>query len=514
MTGAHPRVLAIALGEATMDLIVPWAEQGLLPNFKRLMDGGTSGCVRSQIPLITPQMWGTIMTGRSAGHHGAYDFLQRGSDGKFHAIDGSALKVPTLWQHLAQRGIRCGVVNVPFTYPPQRIEGFVIAGQDAPGAHPSIAAPMSVYSEVVKKFGRYHLKDIFPGGRKKEDYLTLIEDEVGRQTDVLEHLIATQSWQFFITFFSATAMAQHYFWSDMESSDPKNPFQSVIYRTYRALDEAIGRLAKAAGPDTRLVIFSECGAGRLRSGVQINAWLAREGFLAWSKPPSTEGASGTFAAKKSPLAAALSTLRKRAKRLSPGLLFLMNRHLSDFKVWSELVVTESAINWSRTRAFSRGKEGDIFLNLKGRDPKGTVAPGAAYDALCRDICRRLEALIDPQTGEHAVKRTYQAKELYDGPTLAWAPDIVVEWKDTLYMPTEDDGDRVSIFVERMRDAMNWPTTGSHRLDGVLIAAGPGIAPARKAEPIRLLDLAPTWLHMLNQPVPAEWEGRAIKELLI
>ncbi len=113
-----------------------------------------------------------------------------------------------------------------------------------------------------------------------------------------------------------------------------------------------------------------------------------------------------------------------------------------------------------------------------------------------------------------MQRAYQAKELYEGTTLACAPDIVVEWKGTLYMPTEDDGDRVSIFVERMRDAMNWPTTGSHRLDGVLIAAGPGIAAARKAESIRLLDLAPTWLHMLNQPVPAEWEGRAIKELLV
>ena len=103
---AQPRVLVIALSEATLDLIVPWAKAGRLPTFQRLMNKGSWGPLRSRIPLITPQMWGTIVTGKSPGHHGAYDFWQRGPDGRFRAVTGSDLKAKPIWRILSERGLR------------------------------------------------------------------------------------------------------------------------------------------------------------------------------------------------------------------------------------------------------------------------------------------------------------------------------------------------------------------------------------------------------------------------
>ncbi|MBI4228820.1 MAG: alkaline phosphatase family protein [Deltaproteobacteria bacterium] len=190
LASKQPRVLVISLAEATMDLIIPWAEAGLLPTFKSLMSEGTSGPLRSQIPLITPQVWGTIVTGKSPGYHGLFDFWQRGPDGRFREINGSDMKGKPIWQILSKNGIRSGIVNIPFTYPPQKINGFMISGEDAPGAHRSIASPSGLYDEIVRKFGRYRLKDIFVGGRQKTDYLTLIEEDVTKQTDVLEYLIS------------------------------------------------------------------------------------------------------------------------------------------------------------------------------------------------------------------------------------------------------------------------------------------------------------------------------------
>ena len=152
------RVLVIALSEATLDLIRPWAKSGVLPTLQRFLSEGTVGTLRSQIPTITPQMWGTIVTGRGPGHHGVFDFSQRGPDGKFRETNGSDIKGKPIWQLLTENGVPSGIVNVPFTYPPQPMSGFMISGQDAPGAHRSIAYPPEVYDEIVSKFGAYHVK--------------------------------------------------------------------------------------------------------------------------------------------------------------------------------------------------------------------------------------------------------------------------------------------------------------------------------------------------------------------
>ena len=501
-----PRVLVIALSEATLDLMLPWVAEGCLPNLQRLIENGASGRLRSQIPPITPQMWGTIVTGRSPGHHGAFDFWQRGPDGRFREIDGADLRVPTVWSRLGERGLRCGIVNVPFTYPPQNINGFMISGEDAPGAHPSIASPESLYNEIVGKFGRYRLKDIFPGGRQKSDYLTLIPQDIEKQTDVMEYLLTEKQWDFAMLFYSASAIAQHYFWADMESESASNPYREVVRTAYRSLDTAIGRLVNVAGPETCVFIISDCGAGPLQSGVQVNTFLRREGFLTYKESAST--------------AASRSIISRLRTRVQGGLqkwfpkswYFSINRNLPRLKAWIQSYLAESDIDWSRTRAFCRGKEGDLFINLKGRDPRGIVKPGEEYEAVRSAIIDRLEALVDPATGKKAVDRVFRAEELYQGPMLGWAPDLIIAWRNNAYMPTESDRDKDSIFVNRWREYMNWPTSGGHRLEGVLVASGPGIRRGVPVAGAQIIDLMPTWLHCLGQDVPNELEGRVIVEL--
>lgn len=500
------RVLVIGLAEATLDLIKPWAENGRLPTFERLMTNGASGRLRSQIPPITPQMWGTIVTGRSPGYHGTFDFWQRGPDGRFREINGSDLREPPIWQLLSERQVCCGIVNIPFTYPPARINGFMISGEDAPGPHPSIASPNALYHEVTRRFGRYRLKDIFPGGRQKADYLTLVEEDIEKQTDVLEYLLSTKKWELAMIFFSATAITQHYFWADMASEDPDNPYRDVILTAYRSLDRAIDRLCKVAGPETVIFLISECGAGPLRSGVQMNTLLQQNGLL-FRKRESAGSRSRRLVAEA----------RKKAQgylqRWLPNTLYYRaNNNLKGLKVWIQSYLADSDIDWTRTKAFCRGKEGDIFINLKSRDPHGIVEPGVEYEATRDQIIDCFASLVDPATGERAVDRVYRAEELYQGPMLDWAPDLVVAWRDTAYMPTENDKDKDSVFVARWREYMNWPTSGGHRLDGVLIAHGPGIRKGSTIDGARIIDLMPTWLQCLGQPIPADLEGRVIAEL--
>ena len=498
------RVLTIVLAEATLDLLAPWAEAGTLPVFARLMAQGTWGKLRSQMPMVTPQICGTLVTGRSPGQHGLMDFWQRGPDGQFRETQGATLRAPTIWQVLGERGLESAILNLPFTYPPPQLKGFMIAGEDAPGVHPSIAQPREILREVTARFGRYPLKDTFPGGRQKSDYLTLIDADVRAQTYVFAHLLATRSWDFGLIFFSHTAMCQHYFWGDMQSNDPANPYRGVVESAYRALDTAVGRLLEAAGEDTNVLVLSDAGAGPLFSGVNLNTLLAQEGFLQYRAPAAQKKTEVTLPERIR--RSALARLRK-----SPW-YFRVNHYLKPLKGWMQSQRDGAGLDWSRTRAYSRGQWGHIYVNLKGRDPNGIVEPGD-YDRVCAQIAEKLTAIVDPARGERAIHKVWRREELYHGPGVAYAPDLIVDWRDGAYMPNDRDRGESTVFAPRFRQYMSWPTTGSHRLDGMLIAAGPDIQGGLRLHGARLIDIMPTWLTLLGQPLPKELEGKPLYNLL-
>ena len=485
---------------------------GELPTFKKFFDEGSSGILESSVPMITPQMWGSIVTGRNSGQHGLFDFWQRANNGKFKEVKGSDIKVKPIWKILSDNGLASGIINIPFTFPPQKINGFMISGEDAPGAHRSISYPSTLYDEIVNKFGRYRLKDIFPGGRKKEDYLTLVEEDVKKQTDVLAYLVENKNWDFFLTYYSATAQAQHYFWKDMVSQD--KIYKDVVKSAYKSVDAAIDRLIRAAGSNTNVFIISECGAGPLKSGIQINTWLQKEGFLTYKKTSDAINSNGMKKSfKESFIRSKVAGFRKSAQALIPrSWFFFANKNMHWLKSWIQTFLTGSDIDWSKTYAFSRGKEGDIYINLKGRDPKGIVEQNH-YESVRDRIIEKFRKLKYPVTGEPVVNKVFKREELYCGPYLEYAPDLLIDFVDGVYMPTETDKNKDSIFVERWRANMNWPTSGSHRKNGILLAMGPAIAKNKKVDASRIFDLTPTWLSLLDQKIPDDLEGVIICNLL-
>ena len=501
------RVLVICLSEATLDLIIPWAQQGLLPTLQSWIREGALGRTAYGKPyLLTPQMWATICTGRSAGQHGIFDYWQRGANGRFSETHGEDLQAPSFWSHLQERERRVGVVNVPMTYPPHRVQGLMISGQDAPGSHPSIFHPRSLHQDLTQRFGRYHLKDVFPGGQSRDEYARMIPGEVERQTNHLEYLIGSQDCDFFMCYYAATAMSQHYFWDQMQAAEANARASHVVLETYQAVDRSLARLRAAAGSETTVFVISECGAGPLRRGVHLNAWLQREGYLEYRQ------AAGSFSQRRS-LASrgVLSQIRKSAqKHLPKAAFYWANR--SFLKCWIQERLAFSDIRWSSTRAYYRGKgEGNIYINLKGRDPQGIVQAGVEYEELCLELRERLLQLRDPDSGEPAVVAVLRASELYQGSHTEAAPDLVVEWKDSAYMPSESDRHKDQVFVDRWREYMNWPTTGSHRMHGLFLATGPGIQAGANLDQLNLLDLAPTFLHAMGVTPPEEYEGRVCRE---
>jgi len=498
------RLLVIALQEATRDLIDPWVQQGLLPNIAALMQAGTSGRVHAQAPLTTPHNWANILTGVNAGQHGVFDYWQRGTDGIFRETSPAMLKAPPIWERLRGTGLRSTFVNLPMTWPLPEVDGTVVAGEIGLGAVPTskMFAPRDLHDQLVARHGPYRPGATAPGGRKKHEYISLFDNETPHTTAAFEFLLNAQHWDFAMVYFIDAAMAQHYFWADMEDGS-SGPYSGIVASAYKNLDAAIGRFMAAAGPDTVIFLISECGAGPIRSGINLTNWLEQQGLL------RTRHSSLTVLKHFIE-----NNILPSAKRILPlAVKSAIGNRSRALRNWASSSGTQLDLDWSQTKIFSRGKEGNLFVNLAGRDPQGIVQPGKEYDELLNYVEDALCRLQDPNTGARVVTSVARPEELYAGPAVEFAPDLIIDWSDAAYMMTERGRSGSDVFVERWRKGMSWPTSGSHRYDGVLIAAGPGVSAGEELGLASQFDLLPTWLNILGQPVPSDLEGRVLTEIM-
>lgn len=167
------------------------------------------------------------------------------------------------------------------------------------------------------------------------------------------------------------------------------------------------------------------------------------------------------------------------------------------------------VDWQRTVAYSLGNVGQIYVNLAGREPFGCVPPGAAYEQVRDQIIARLLELRDPDTGEQVVEAAYRREEIYDGDQTEYAPDI-------LFMPR-----RLEYFgfgeyefgSHRVIEAVKRGISGTHRMDGIFLAYGPGVQPGLEVKDAQIIDLAPTILHAMGEAVPEHMDGRVLEEIL-
>lgn len=498
------RVLAIVLAEADPDLLQGWVAEGRLPTFARLMEEGMFSRLRKCLPASTAERWATLVTGRGPGHHGIYDFFQRGEDGRFREARffgvGLPLTAPAAWEVLAERGVACGLVNVPFVGAGRPRDGFLVL--DVPEPQDALCWPADVERDVRSRFGAYDNETgdaprFALGDPEKDSVLNRQEIRIARQAAIAEQLMAERDWRFLLTRFEPPAFVQHSFWSDMENG---SAYRDAIRDTYVALDRAVARLWDAAGPGTAICVVSDCGAGPLRQGVQMHAWLEAEGYLARSQSAGNV-ARGTALH----LRAHLDGLARRS--LPDPLYAVAKRGMRRVHDRGVGYPETSDLDWSNTRAFGLGRDRHILVNLRGRDPHGIVRPGAPYESLRDEIAERLLALVDPATGERPALAVHRGEELSPGPRATTAPDLVVHWNPT-YWSSDVESEPGAVFAARVQKGVPWPNSGGHRDEGIWLAAGPGVPEWGPSRPTAtLLDVVPSWFALLGEPIPAELEGR-------
>jgi predicted AlkP superfamily phosphohydrolase/phosphomutase len=260
--------------------------------------------------------------------------------------------------------------------------------------------------------------------------------------------------------------------------------EGVIENMYRDMDRVLGRALAYAGPGTALFVLSDHGFTSFRRGVNLNTWLLREGYLA------LKDESGDYFEAQGPPGAAPENGGTRPS----------SRDSAAMTGASYL----DGIDWSRTRAYTFGL-GGVYLNLKGREAQGVVEPAQA-DALRREIAGKLSGLRDDETGDLAIVRAWEAPDLYRGPYLGAAPDLIVGYAEGYRASWDAAVGKVSsrVFED---NAKAW--CGDHCVDPALV---PGVLFSNlpiAAEDPGIEDMAPTALGLFGVPVPAWMEGKSV-----
>ena len=521
---ATPRVLVIGVDAATMDLIRPWADAGRLPTFARLLREGTSGLLRSVPNRNSAAAWTSMMTGKNPGKHGIFFFTEY-QEGSFDYsyVNASYRNGATLWRLLSDAGLRVGVVNVPMTYPAEEVNGFMISGMDAPGVHdPLFVYPRELYQEIRSRVGEYTIEtglgSYMKAGRLAEGAQALLRTTCQRLA-AARHLMTTRPWDFFMVVFRATDPAQHYFWKYMEPQwfhvNPRDVerYGRVIPAVYEEIDRAVADLLALAGEDTTVIIVSDHGASADTAKAKVlNRWLEAMGILRYQK--AARRSPGEQMRKLLWDVAALG-YRQMDKRFSRAFKKRLAHMFPRLRTKTEAHMAYSRIDWGATRAFSDGKRAEIWINVKGRQPYGIVEPGEEYNRVCREITTRLHAARDASSGRPLVQRVYRRDEVYHGPYVDRSTDLIIEWHKNAVTDRVNFGDGrvLTLNRERAENPLERLICGAHDPMGILFMTGPPVRSGHAVEGATVMDIAPTVLYLLGQPIPDDMDGEAILDAL-
>lgn len=518
------KVLLIGLDGATFDLITPWVAEGRLPNLATFFRTGARATLWSTPLSNSAQAWSTLITGRNAASHGIFDFFERepGTYG-IRFVNASFRRGRSLWGLLSDAGKRVGVINVPMSYPAEPVRGPMLCGLDAPGMDGRFVHPPGLLEEVNRAVGGYVLEPGIWGLIRQGRYGEALEALLGMidvRTRTAAYLMKRYPWDFFMVVFTASDKVQHHFWKFMDPArtdiapELRERYGPAIRRVYERLDASVGELA-AAGQGCAVYVVSDHGGGPSTNRTfYLNRWLRSQGWLAVRE--ATLAARGRQA-----IAGAVRGLDRVVKRRLPrGVKEALLRAFPALRGKVESLVSLGAIDWPRTLAYSYENHPAIYLNLAGREPQGAVQPGAEYEALRERIIAALLALRCPETGGPIVERAWRAEEVYRGPRLKAAPDIIFEWHGGRYIHRPSDlakgGPSIEILrPEQLADSEQFSRpSGVHRSNGILLCRGPELGGEGREfeEPARLEDIAPTLLYHLGVAIPREMDGRVLEFL--
>ena len=522
----QPKVCIIGLDGATLNLIKPWAAQGKLPTLQGLLSEGTHGQLLSTIPPVTAPAWTSFMTGKNPGKHGLYHFIEpQPQSYELRYTNARSRLAKTLWQLLSEAGCSVGVVNVPMTYPPEPVNGYMISGLDAPEDSTAITYPQGLFQELRMRFAKVSPQVRYLGflttDQRREVLLQTLAEMDDHYLALMQYLMHRHPVDVMMIVFTSIDTVQHFFWQYMDPEHPQyDPlgaakFGGAILNVYQKMDDIIGKLTANLPEETAVVLMSDHGAAPTSARVlYLNRYLAELGVL----KPQGENHSAYHPRSlsqqliKKTDAVLRRTLTPHQKAKVAGVFPQLRR------TWEARSTGLAQIDWRQTKAY--GYEvltfpASIWINLRGLRPQGIVNAGTEYERLVQFLRDKLSALHDPITGEQLVRHVYHKADIYHGPYVDQAPDLTLQWwGDRPFLGRSSvalngSGSVVGYVGGQALASGEW--SGGHALAGMVVLRGKPFRANGQLDQAAIIDLAPTLLYLLGLPIPEDMDGRVLRE---
>jgi predicted AlkP superfamily phosphohydrolase/phosphomutase len=448
------RVAVIGLDCAEPGLVFDrWLDE--LPNIRELVGRGTWGRLRSVDPPITVPAWTCMMSGRDPGELGIYGFRNRRDHG-YRALgtaDSRLVSTERVWDRLGAAGKHVVLIGIPQTSPPFPVNGELVSCfLTADPRRDPYTHPPELRAEIESLVGPYNVDVRDFRSDDRDRILAEIYAMTEQRFSVARHLLDTRPWDFFMMVEIGLDRLHHAFWRFLDPTHPRHEpghrYGDVIRSYYEYLDDEIGELLERFDDETVVMVVSDHGARAMEGAICVNEWLVREGYLVLEEPPDGPTA-----------------------------------------------FRDADVDWSRTRAWGEGGYYcRLCLNLRGREPEGVVA-GEDYEALRAELSERLEQLPGPE-GRPIGTRVHRPEDLWRE-RRGIPPDLVVYFGDLAWRSNGSLGHgRHWTF-----DNDTGPDDANHARDGLLVAAGPGVA-AERRDDMSILDVAPAILRLFGLPPAA------------
>jgi predicted AlkP superfamily phosphohydrolase/phosphomutase len=476
------RTVLIGLDGATFSILDGLMRDGVMPFLREFVGSGVRGNLRTIVPALTPPAWTSLVTGCHPGRHGIFDFFRKETphDSPFRLVTSNDVRCDTVWSIANANGLRATVLNFPVTFPPPRIDGYLVSGF-TPWRHLRLGCHPTDLYDRIKTLPGFNPRELAMDmtieekaieGCKQNEYEGWVELHTRRERnwfDVLERLAREDPTELVAVLFDGVDKIQHLCWrfidpayaSDVTSEWARGVREACL-AYFRQLDGLVARIVEMAGPEATVILASDHGFGPQVRTFFVNQWLAEQGYLAW-----VDGQAP-----------------KSSETQSVGIGQLA-RHVYQ-------------LDWDRTRVYAPLPSGNgiHIVRADAKHPNGV--PADEYESFRSRLMRDLLTVTEPTTGERVVSQVWRREDLFAGPDLELAPDVTVELTD---------GGLVSILASDSPVVAKREAIGTHRPEGVFMARGPALQRGARLTEVSILDVAPLILYSLDLPIPADLDGQ-------
>lgn len=526
MSGSR-KLLVLGIDAASPALLRSWAADGTLPNIAELMATGLVGDTRN-VEGFEGATWPSFATGLNPAGHGFYwqEQLKSGSYRMQQCAPADFSRREVLWEILSAAGHRVVVLDVPLA---RRSPGLNGVQRVEWGGHDFVygfqTTPRGLRRTILRTAGAYPVVGRCDRAQRSVPEYRQLADRLiegaALGARMAREVLAEELWDFAIQVFGESHCAGHQLW---HFHDPAHPAfdpattqasGNLLREVYAALDAAVGEVLSSLDPDTTVVLLTLHGMSHTwGASILLPEILTRLGVMSLASPESQAG-SGTGGRLARSLRAAYHRVPQRIRLPVYDLRQQLNQR------WLR---RGSPINIDprRTKCFDihlgRGYSG-IRLNLRGREPLGTLSAGMEAERFGEQLTRDLLEITQPETERPLVRKVFRTADLFRGDNLEQLPDLVVEWNPELTLGTTVAGTGKGALVRASSPRLGsfegvntYCRTGDHQLGGMFIARGPGLAPGQLGRVVSNLDLAPTFARLMGCEM-REVDGRPIPELL-